>query len=49
MIAKIKVIDFLLNLAHDKNIITAKKYYKFGNKIDDIIKYTNGWLKQINN
>ena len=49
MIAKIKVIDFLLNFSHDKNIITAKKYYKFGNKIDDIIKYTNGWLKQINN
>lgn len=39
MIAKIKIIDFLLNLSYDKEIINAKKYYKFGNKMDDIIKY----------
>ena len=46
-IAKIKVIDFLLNLAYDKEIITNKKYLKFGMKMDDIIKYTSGWLKKI--
>ena len=39
MLAKVKVIDFLLNLSLDKQIISEKKYYKFGNKIDDITKY----------
>lgn len=48
MIAKIKVVDFLLNMAYDKEIITAKKYYKFGNKMDDIVKYSTGWLKTLN-
>lgn len=47
MLAKIKVVDFLLNLSYDKQIITAKKYYKFGNKMDDIVKYTTGWIKQL--
>lgn len=45
--AKIKIIDFLLNLSYDKQIITAKKYYKLANKIDDIVKYTTGWLKNL--
>lgn len=44
MIAKIKVIDFLINMSYDKKIITEKKYYKFGNKLDDIIKYVTGWI-----
>ena len=48
ILAKIKVIDFLLNLSYDKEIIPAKKYYKFGNKIDDIAKYTTGWIKSLN-
>ena len=47
IIAKIKVIDFLLNLAYDKQIINQKQYYKFGTKMDDIIKYTSGWLNSI--
>lgn len=47
MIAKIKIIDFLLNLSYDKEIITAKKYYKFGDKMDDIVKYSTGWLKSL--
>lgn len=46
-LAKVKIVDFLLNLSYDKKIITEKKYYKFGNKMDDIIKYLNGWIKQI--
>ena len=28
-VAKVKVIDFLLNLSFDKKIITEKRYYKF--------------------
>lgn len=47
LIAKIKIIDFLINLSYDKKIITEKKYYKFGNKMDDIIKYSTGWIKSL--
>ena len=46
-IAKIKVIDFLLNLSYDKQIISSKKYVKFGDKLEDIIKYMSGWLRKI--
>lgn len=48
-IAKVKVIDFLLNLSFDKRIINEKRYYKFGNKMDDITKYMSGWLSSLNN
>lgn len=48
MIAKIKILDFLLNLCYDKMIINNKKYIKLGDKMDDIIKYTTGWLKSLN-
>lgn len=47
ILAKIKVIDFLFNLSYDKQIINQKQYYKFGIKIDDITKYTCGWLNSI--
>lgn len=47
IIAKVKIIDFLLNLCYDKQIINNKRYLKFGEKIDDILKYTLGWLKSI--
>lgn len=47
IIAKIKILDFLLNLCYDKMIINNKKYVKIGNGIDDIIKYTSGWMKSI--
>ena len=48
IIAKIKVIDFLLNLCYDKQIINSKRYVKFGEKLDDILKYTIGWQKMLN-
>lgn len=47
IIAKIKVIDFLLNLTFDKKIITDKNYVKFGKKLDDIAKYVTGWLNSV--
>lgn len=47
MLSKIKVIDFLLNLAYDKEIINQKQYYRFGTKMDDITKYTCGWLSSL--
>ena len=48
ILAKLKVIDFLLNISFDKQIITSKKYVKFGNRINDILKYVTGWLKTLN-
>lgn len=47
IIAKVKIIDFLLNICYEKQIINSKKYLKFGEKMDDILKYTLGWIKSI--
>ena len=47
IVAKIKIRDFLLNLCYDKQIINSKKYIKFSTKIDDILKYTIGWMKKL--
>lgn len=48
VVAKIKIVDFLLNMSYDKEIITAKKYYKFGEKMDNITKYVIGWINKLN-
>lgn len=45
--AKVKILDFLLNLCYDKQIINSKKYVKFGAKLDDIVKYSVGWKNSI--
>ena len=47
IIAKIKVIDFLLNICYEKEIINKKRYIKFGEKMDDILKYSIGWKKSL--
>ena len=47
MIAKIKVIDFLVNLSYDKRLITEKKYCKLAQKLDDITKFTTGWMRKL--
>lgn len=47
ILAKIKVIDFLLNLSFDNQLVTQKKYLKLANKIDDITKFTTGWANSI--
>ena len=49
IIAKIKIVDFLLSLSYDKQLITQKKYIKLGERLDDIAKYANGWLKSFKN
>lgn len=46
--AKIKVIDFLINLSYDKEIINHKRYIKFGEAMDEILKYLVGWKNSIN-
>ena len=48
-IAKAKIIDFLVNLSYEKQIINNKLYIKFGESIDEIIKYLVGWKKSIKN
>ncbi|MDO5556589.1 MAG: four helix bundle protein [Clostridia bacterium] len=47
-IAKIKVVDFLINISYDKQIINNKRYLKFGESADEIAKYLVGWKKSIN-
>lgn len=47
LIAKLKVTDFLINMCYDKQIINQKRFLKFGEKIDDISKFTAGWIKSI--
>lgn len=42
-IAQIKYLDFLINLCYDKQIINGKKYIKFGEKLDIIIRYIIAW------
>lgn len=49
ILAKVKVIDFLLNLSYDREIINSKKYLKLANRIDNIVKYTTGWLNSMIN
>lgn len=44
-IALIKQLDFLIKMCADKQIINYKKYYKFGEKLEQIIRYLIGWLK----
>lgn len=38
-IAKLKYIDFLINTCYDKQIINGKKYLRFGENIENIIRY----------
>lgn len=43
-IAEVKQLDFFINMCCDKQIINSKKYYKFGESLDRIIRYLVGWL-----
>ena len=47
LVAKLKIIDFLINICYDKQIINDKRYLKFGERIDDISKFTIGWIKSM--
>lgn len=42
-IAVVKYLDFLFNLCYDKEIINGKKYLKFGEKLDIIVRYIIAW------
>lgn len=47
-IAKLKYLDFLINLCYDKKIINGKKYLRFGENIDNIIRYIVAWRNTTN-
>lgn len=49
IIAKIGYLDFLINLCYDKGLINGKKYLKFGESLNYILKFVNGWLNQTKN
>ena len=42
-IAYVKYLDFLFNLCYDKQIINGKKYLKFGENLDTIVRYIIAW------
>lgn len=42
-IALVKYLDFLINICYDKQIINSKKYVRFGEKLDKIIRYIVAW------
>ncbi|MBE5822042.1 MAG: four helix bundle protein [Clostridiales bacterium] len=45
IIAEIKYLDFLINLCYEKKIINAKKYLRFGEKLDELVRNIMGWMK----
>ena len=44
IIARVKLLDFFVNISFDKQIINQKKYLKVVQRLDDIIRYVTGWL-----
>lgn len=42
-IAYIKFLDFMFNMCYEKEIINSKKYMKFGERLDLIVRYIVGW------
>lgn len=47
LLAKAKVIDFLLEVAVDVYCLTKKQYIKLANRLADIEKFSTGWLARI--
>lgn len=45
IISNIKYIDYLINICYDKKIINSKKYLRFGNNLDYLLKYVLVWHK----
>lgn len=45
IIANIKYLDYLINLCYDKQIINSKKYLKFGESLNYVLKYVISWHK----
>lgn len=46
LLAKIKLVDFLLDLSVDMELLPKKKYVKLANRLADIEKFSGGWIVQ---
>ena len=44
-LALVKFIDFLINLCYEKQIINSKKYIRFGESLEKILRYILAWRK----
>lgn len=42
--ALIKFLDFLINVCYEKQIINNKRYLRFGESLENILKYYTGWI-----
>ncbi len=49
MLAKIRLIDFLLDVAVEFMLLPKKRYLKMANSLADIEKYSRGWLLHVKN
>lgn len=47
LLAKVKLIDFLLDLSLDNSYITKKQYIKLANRLSDVEKFSTGWLARV--
>ena len=48
LLAKVRVIDFLLDYSQDNKYIENKHYLKLCMRIGDIEKFCTGWIEKIN-
>lgn len=48
-IARIKMIDFMINQCYDKQIINNRRYIRFGEKLSNLLKYFVGWTNKSKN
>ena len=45
IISYIKYLDFLVNCCFEKKIINGKKYIRFGENLDYLLRHVLGWRK----
>lgn len=46
IIANVKYLDFLVNRCYEKKIINSKKYLRFGENLDYLLRYVFAWKKK---
>lgn len=47
VLAKAKLVDFLLDMSMENNLISVKKYTKMADRLGDIEKYARGWQDSV--
>lgn len=46
IVANIKYLDFLVNRCYEKKIINSKKYLRFGENLDYLLRHVFAWKKK---